>query len=107
MFQKNFLPLKLFKQIDLGSYLKKFANSGSTNFKSNSRSSDQVFLTVGQNNFLTKYHFSNLPNLRYLTISCQNVVRCIAPRCSFKMLQHNSNSTKTILALTNVTVVIE
>ena len=58
-FQKMFWPLSLFEYLTCSNDLKNIANSWppASNFKSFSKSLEQFFLTVGQNNFGNKIPF--------------------------------------------------
>ena len=81
-YQKLFWPFTVW--INCSSDLKNFANSqpSASNFKSFSRSLEQFFLTVGQNNFGNKIPFllyecfwkniKNIPNDSRMVISYQN-----------------------------------
>ena len=66
-------------RINCSSDLKNFANPrpSASNFKSFSRSLEQFVLTVGQNNFVTKYHF-----FKFLTMYIKKIKH---PKC---VLQH-------------------
>ena len=73
MFQKLYWPFTVWINCS-GSDLKTFANSGPSawNFKSFSRSLEQFFLTVGQNNFGNKITFLKKPNKVYYLASCSS-----------------------------------
>ena len=93
-YQKLFWPFTVW--INCSTDLNIFANSRlpASNFKSFSRSLEQFFLTVGQNNFGKKYHFQYLSlfpsKTRLKRISVYRAMRNV--NLKFKSVTHERSS---------------